>query len=173
MAEFGSLGVIHTFMPDTQNKDRLYYGRVLRWLLIGCLYLVGVVISLWALFDVSTDTLGSKDEIESMRWHGLFFFVVAIGLFVGVGWLARFPIPVRRYRAFAKLFRAFCLVGLGVLIGYSFGFYGGVRYIFTSRMATIRSHRQMMDAVRIYGSEHSNHTAVVTGTSTNQPVPKP
>jgi hypothetical protein len=167
------LGVIHTVMLDARKIDRLYYGRMLRWLLIGCLYLVSVVISLWALFDVSTDTLGTKDIIENMRWHGLFFFVVAIGLFVGVGWLVRFPLPIRRHRTFMKLFPALCLVALGFLLGYSFEFYGGVRYIFISRMETIKSHRQMMDAVRIYNSEHSNHSAVVTDTSTNQPVSKP
>jgi drug/metabolite transporter (DMT)-like permease len=155
------------------NARNQYFGRVLRWLIIGCLYLVSVALFIWALVDVSVDTLGGKEEIERMRWHGLFFFAFAIGLFVGVGWLARLPIPFRRHRMLMKLFRAFCLVGLGVLIGYSFGFYGGTRYIFNGRMSTFRSYRQMMHAVRIYSSEYSNHTAVVSDMSTNQPIAKP
>jgi hypothetical protein len=159
-------------MPDAQKTDRFYYGKVLRWLLIGGLYLLSVGLFIWAIIDVSVDTLATEDVIRGYRWHGLFFFVLAVGLFVGVGWLVRFPLPLRRHRAFMKLFRAFLLVGLGLLLGYSFGFYGGVRYIFTSRMETIRNHRQMMDAVRIYNNEHSNHAAIVTDTSTNQPVPK-
>jgi len=132
-----------------------------------------VVLFIWATFDEAVDMPATEDVIRGYRWQGLFFFALAIGLFVGVGWLVRFPLPLRRQRAFAKLFRAFSLVVFGFLLGYSFGFYGGVRYIFTSRMEIIRSHRQMMDAVRIYSSEHSNHAAVVTGTSTNQLVPKP
>ena len=152
-------------MPDTQKIDRFYYGRVLRWLLIGGLYLLSVGLFIWAIIDVSVDMPATEDVIRSYRWHGLFFFVLAVGLFVGVGWLVRFPLPLRRYRAFAKLFRAFSLVVLGFLLGYSFGFYGGVRYIVTSRMETIRNQRQMMDAV--------HHTAAVTDTSTNQAIAKP
>ena len=160
-------------MPDTGKIDRLYFGKVLRWLLIGGLYLVSAALFIWALVDVSVDTLGGKDEIERMRWHGLFFFVFATGLFVGVGWLVRLPLPMRRHRAFVKFVRAFWLVVLGALIGYSFGFYCGTRYIFNGRMTTIGSYRQMMHAVQIYSSEYSNHTTTVTDTSTNQPVAKP
>ncbi len=160
-------------MPATCKINRFYYGRVLRWLLTGCLYLVSVGLFIWAIIDVSVDTGATEDVIQVYRWHGLFFFVLAVGLFVGVGWLVRFPLPLRRHRAFAKLFRAFLLVVLGFLLGYSFGFYGGVRYIFTSRMETIKNERQMMEAVRIYSSEHSNHIASITDTNTNQPTPKP
>lgn len=158
---------------DARKTGRFYYGRMLRWLLISCLYLVGVGLFIWAIIDVSVDTTATEDVIRGLRWHGLFFFIFAIGLFVGVGWLVRLPIPIRRNRALMKLFRAFCLVGLGFLTGYSFGFYGGVRYIFTSRMTTIRNYRQVTEAVRIYSSEYSNHATVVTDTSTNQPIAKP
>ncbi|MEI6073936.1 MAG: hypothetical protein WCS94_00080 [Verrucomicrobiota bacterium] len=156
-----------------QKSDRLYHGRVLRWLLIGGLYLLSVGLFIWAIIDVSVDSTATEDVIRGYRWHGLFFFVLAVGLFVGVGWLVRFPLPLRRHRAFMKLLRAYLLVGLGFLLGYSFGFYGGVRYIFTSRIETIRSHRQMTDAVQIYSSEHSNHAAIFKNTNTNQPVVKP
>jgi hypothetical protein len=147
-------------MPDTQKIGRLYCGRALRWLLIGCLFVVGVALFIWATFDESADWTATEDVIRGYRWQGLFFFALAIGLFVGVGWLVRFPSFFRRHRAFMKLLRAFCLVGLGFALGYSFGFYGGVSYIFRSRMDTIHNHRLMMDAVRNY-------------TSTNQPVIKP
>ena len=160
-------------MIDTQKIDRFYYGRVFRWLLIGCLFFVGVGLFIWATFDETADWTATEDVIRGYRWQGLFFFALAIGIFVGVGWLVRFPLPLRRHRAFVKLFRAFSLVVLGFLLGYSFGFYGGVRFISTAEMETRRNLQQMNDAARIYGSEHSNHAAVVTGMSTNQLVPKP
>jgi hypothetical protein len=160
-------------MPDARKIDRFYYGRVLRWLLIGCLYLVSVGLFIWAFIDESVDTLGTEDVIRGYRWHGLFFFALAIGLFVGVEWIVRFPLPLRRHRIFMKLIPAFCLVGMGLFIGYSFGFYGGVLYINNSRIEYERMQRLLKDAARKYSSEHSNHVAIVTDASTNQAIPKP
>jgi hypothetical protein len=54
------------------------------------MYLLGVIICLWAFIDVTVDTLATEDVIQGYRRHGVILFIVAIGWFVTVTYFVRF-----------------------------------------------------------------------------------
>ena len=54
-----------------------------------------------------------------------------------------------------KLFRALCLVGLGYLIGFPVGYCFRI-HVETSIKQSHENYRQMMEAARLYGIQHSN-----------------
>ena len=74
---------------NAQEIDRLCAG-VLRWLLIGFLCLIGVVLLMVSLAMIAAVEPAPAEMIKKSRAFGVLWFFIAVAWFSAVGWFAFF-----------------------------------------------------------------------------------